>query len=92
MLKSQVAAGMASRGIVVAIVKLIYKMRSILSAEKPCNAEMKISEKERSKVSRDLSLFSADTLVFNNFAEPLACGAADPRTSQCFITPPCKRV
>ena len=78
MLKIQVAAGMASRGSVVAMLKLIYRISRILSAEKPCNAEMKMSEKKRSKVNRDLSLFSAAILLLADSTDPLACGALFP--------------
>lgn len=71
MLKSQVAGGMACLGNCIAILKLIYKMNRILSAEKPCNTTMKRSAKQRSYDVLCHKRASALTEELNDATEPL---------------------
>ena len=73
MLKIHVTGTSRWRGREVAIVKLIYNIRRILRAEKPCNAAMKNNAVTRSKRNLCRNRNSGARGVRPGLAEPLAC-------------------
>ena len=76
MLKIQVAAGIYALGREVAILKLMYRISSTLSAEKPCKANINTKAKTKSKLSRAFRRPSAVRLVLD-LIDPLAVSGVE---------------